>query len=85
MKGLGSFCKQFASPPDNNKEQHAARTAFEPLTESARGLNRSTITALYKETTTRVDLPAVDQLCRLFNCEVGDLFEHVPDDREVNP
>ena len=48
------------------------------------GLNRSTITALYKETTTRVDLPAVDQLCRLFNCQVGDLFERVPDDREVS-
>jgi hypothetical protein len=32
------------------------------------GLNRSTITALYKETTTRVDLPAIEQLCRLFNC-----------------
>ena len=49
------------------------------------GLNRSTITALYKETTTRVDLPAVDQLCRLFNCQVGDLFEYVQDGREVNP
>jgi putative transcriptional regulator len=49
------------------------------------GLNRSTITALYKETTTRVDLPAIEQLCRLFNCQVGDLFEYVQDGREVNP
>lgn len=43
------------------------------------GLNRSTITALYKETATRIDLPAIDRLCRLFRCQVGDLFEHLPD------
>ena len=48
------------------------------------GLNRSTITALYKERTTRVDLPAIEQLCRLFNCQVADLFEFVDDDREVS-
>ncbi len=43
------------------------------------GLNRSTITALYRESTTRVELPAIEQLCRLFKCSVGDLFELVPD------
>lgn len=43
------------------------------------GLNRSTITALYKETATRVELPAIDELCRLFRCQVGDLFKHLPD------
>ena len=41
------------------------------------GLNRSTITALYRETATRVELPAIEQLCSLFKCSVGDLFEHV--------
>jgi putative transcriptional regulator len=49
------------------------------------GLNRSTITALYKETTTRVDLAAIDQLCHLFKCEVGDLFEYVESGREAGP
>ena len=39
------------------------------------GLNRNTITLLYKETATRVDLDAVERLCRLFNCEVGEMFE----------
>lgn len=43
------------------------------------GLNRSTIMALYKETATRIDLPAIDRLCRLFRCQVGELFEHRPD------
>lgn len=47
------------------------------------GLNRSTVTALYKETATRVDLPAIEQLCRLFNCRVGDLFEFVDDGQEA--
>lgn len=41
------------------------------------GLNRSTITALYQETAQRVDLDAIDRLCRLFNCTVGELFERV--------
>lgn len=49
------------------------------------GLNRSTITALYKETTTRVDLPAIEQLCRLFNCQVGDLLEYIRDGHEAEP
>lgn len=39
------------------------------------GLNRSTVTALYKETATRVDLEAIDAICRLLDCKVGDLFE----------
>jgi putative transcriptional regulator len=43
------------------------------------GLNRSTVTALYKETTTRLDLAAIDALCRLFRCPIGELFEYVPD------
>lgn len=40
------------------------------------GLHRNTITLLYKETATRVDLEAIDKLCTLFECEVGELFEH---------
>lgn len=44
------------------------------------GLNRSTVAALYRETATRVDLPAVNKLCALFRCNVADLLEYVPDD-----
>jgi len=39
------------------------------------GLNRNTVTLLYKETATRVDLEAIDKLCELFECEVGQLLE----------
>ena len=42
------------------------------------GLNRSTITALYNETATRVDLSAIESLCKLFQCQVGDLLEATP-------
>ena len=49
------------------------------------GLNRSTITALYKETATRVELPAIDLLCRLLRCQVGELFEHLPEGAEDHP
>ncbi len=41
------------------------------------GLNRNTITLLYKETAQRIDLEAIDKLCQLFDCEVKDLLERV--------
>jgi putative transcriptional regulator len=43
------------------------------------GLNRSTITALYKEAATWVDLPMIDRLCGLFCWQVGELFERTQD------
>lgn len=42
------------------------------------GLHRNTVTLLYKETATRVDLETIDKLCELFDCVVEDLFEYVP-------
>lgn len=41
------------------------------------GLHRNTITLLYQETATRVDLDAIDTLCSYFGVAVGDLFEQV--------
>lgn len=49
------------------------------------GLNRSTVTALYRETSTRIELPAVEQLCRLFDCQVGELFEFVDETAGADP
>ena len=43
------------------------------------GLHRNTITLLYNETATRLDIDAIDRLCKLFDCKVGDLFEFLPD------
>jgi len=46
------------------------------------GLNRSTISALYRDRATRVDLPAIDRLCALFECSVDALLERIPDPEE---
>lgn len=43
------------------------------------GLHRNTVTLLYDETATRIDIETIDQLCRLFGCSVGDLLEFIPD------
>ncbi len=49
------------------------------------GLNRSTITALYRESATRVELPAIEQLCALFKCSVGELLEVAPSATKGTP
>lgn len=41
------------------------------------GLHRNTITLLYQETANRVDIDALDALCRYFGVGVGDLFEFI--------
>ena len=41
------------------------------------GLHRNTITLLYQETANRVDLEALDVLCRYFKVGVADLFEFI--------
>lgn len=48
------------------------------------GLHRNTITLLYNETATRIDLETIDRLCELFGCRVGDLFEHIPQNRPAS-
>ena len=39
------------------------------------GLSRATVTLLYKETAQKVDLEALDKLCELFGCSIGELLE----------
>ena len=39
------------------------------------GLSRNTVTLMYKETAQRIDIDALDKLCRLFECEVADMLE----------
>ncbi len=41
----------------------------------ATGLHRNTVTLLYKETAQRVDFSTMEKLCRLFKCQISDLFE----------
>lgn len=44
----------------------------------ATGLHRNTVTLLYQETATRIEIEAIEKLCALFDCTVGELFEYVP-------
>lgn len=47
------------------------------------GLSRNTVTLLYKETARKVDLDALEQICTLFDCSVGDLLElHPSEDKK---
>jgi putative transcriptional regulator len=39
------------------------------------GVNRGTITRLYHETASRVELEVIEALCRYLECDVADLFE----------
>ncbi|MDP3348257.1 MAG: helix-turn-helix transcriptional regulator [Hydrogenophaga sp.] len=46
------------------------------------GLHRNTVTLLYQETATRVDLDAINVLCKYFDVDVGQLFEFFDDSTE---
>ncbi|MFA7556760.1 MAG: helix-turn-helix transcriptional regulator [Hydrogenophaga sp.] len=43
------------------------------------GLHRNTVTLLYQETATRVDLDAINALCKYFDVGVGEIFEYKED------
>ena len=43
------------------------------------GLHRNTVTLLYQETSARVDIEAMDKLCKYFGVGVAELFEFIPD------
>ena len=41
------------------------------------GLNRGKITRMYNETATRIELDAIETLCRYLNVKIEDLYEFV--------
>jgi putative transcriptional regulator len=45
----------------------------------ATGLHRNSVTLLYQEKFTRIEAEAIEKLCALFGCTVGELFEFIPD------
>lgn len=44
----------------------------------ATGLYRGTVSLLYDETASKIDLETIDRLCAYFGVTVGELFEQVP-------
>ncbi|MDT8376079.1 MAG: helix-turn-helix transcriptional regulator [Mariprofundaceae bacterium] len=43
------------------------------------GISRNMISALYYENAKRIDIDALDSLCRYFHCQPADLFEYIID------
>lgn len=43
------------------------------------GLRRNTVTLMYRETAQKIDIDALDKLCRLFQCDVADMLEFTDD------
>ena len=43
-------------------------------------INRSTVSALMAQRATRVDLDALERICIVLGCTIGDLLQIVPDD-----
>jgi putative transcriptional regulator len=50
----------------------------------ATGLHRNMLTLLYRETAQRVELDAIDKLCRYFGVPIGQLFEFIDTPQPVD-
>lgn len=48
----------------------------------ATGINRNTLTNMYYDRATRIELPIADRLCKYFGCNMHELFEYTEDDSE---
>lgn len=48
------------------------------------GINRGTLTRLYYETTERVELDVLDQLCEFFEIDLPQLLERVTPTEDAN-
>lgn len=47
------------------------------------GIRPTTISALYYETSKRIDFDMMSRLCEALNCQVGELFEYLPDEENT--
>ena len=43
------------------------------------GLRPATISSIYNEKITRLDLQSLDRICKALNCRIGDILEYVDD------
>ncbi len=42
----------------------------------------ATVSKMYYEETKRVDISQLNNICRVFNCEISDLLEYIPDSKD---
>ncbi|WP_409050657.1 helix-turn-helix domain-containing protein [Variovorax guangxiensis] len=43
------------------------------------GVNRSTVASLASESASRIELAAIEQICRVLGCQIGELLEILPE------
>ena len=48
------------------------------------GIHTPTINKYYHDTYQRIDKEHIEKFCKLFNCNVQDLIEYIPDDDTSN-
>lgn len=42
----------------------------------------ATVSQMYYEETKRIDVRHLSNICKVFNCEISDLLEYIPDEEE---
>lgn len=49
----------------------------------ATGIRPNTVSLLWQGTTKRLDIEQLDKLCQVLHCQPGELFEYIPDDKDI--
>lgn len=52
-----------------------------PELQEKSGVNKNTLYAIYNNNNTRVDLSVIERICSALNCQPGDLFEYIPEEK----
>ena len=45
------------------------------------GVRPNTIGDLYREEVKKIDIQTLDKICKVFECEIGDILEYIPEDK----
>lgn len=48
----------------------------------ATGIRETTVSHYYHETVKRMDKKHIEEFCKLFNCQPGDLLKYVPEEND---
>jgi len=51
----------------------------------ATGINQSNLGRMIKGDIARLDTSTLNNLCRVLNCQPGDIFEYIPDEEAAQP
>ena len=46
------------------------------------GIRPATISKMYYEEIKRIDIKHLNNICKVFNCEISELLEYIPEDKK---